>query len=69
MLPGAFVVFMLSRHSWRVIRTGMTIADLDQRWEWIRDGILPGFRCYEEGQNRQRIARDLQSIVSKDSLG
>ena len=64
LLPGAFLAFMLL---WRKNKTKLggfpDIANFQHRWEWINDGILPGFRCYE---NRNAIiTRDLQKLIAR----
>ena len=60
LLPGAFVAFRVARHPRQTFRKGISIVDFEQRWEWIRDGILPGFKCYES--HRRKIERDLRKL-------
>lgn len=63
LLPGAFFAYMfLRRGGKKKLESFPSITLFDHRWEWIHEGILPGFRCYEYQQSR--VARDLQKIIS-----
>lgn len=63
-LPGAFFAYMfLKRKNKKKLNTFPNIATLEHRWEWIHDGILPGFRCYENQSST--ITRDLKKVIGR----
>ena len=59
MLPGAFVAFSLFQAEKKVFPPSLT--NLDQRWDWIVNGILPGFRCFD-GETR-KINKHINKLI------
>ncbi len=59
---GLFFLFMIVKRMGFLLRSRSfpKITDLDQRWEWIANSLVPGFRSYEQGG--VRIKRDLKKI-------
>lgn len=61
-LPGAFFAYMfLKRKNKKKLECFPNITILEHRWEWIHDGILPSFRCYES--QSATIIRDLKKNI------
>ena len=63
LLPGAFMIYMLlNRPKAGSKRRGFPcIANLDHRWEWILNALVPSFRCYEI--ERAAITSDLEKLI------
>ena len=63
LVPGSFVLYMLFQRQGEKLGSFPSITNLDHRWEWISEGILPGFRCYES--DKELIQEDLEKLIAQ----
>ena len=63
LVPGSFVLYMLFQRQGEKLGSFPSITNLDHRWEWISEGILPGFRCYET--DKELIQEDLEKLIAQ----